>query len=727
MTKHRTILYSLIHIKVWIALILIGVNLHANPLQNKIDFLIQKGIDKNEEEEEDSSVYYLNEALLLVEEQDLLSSKAHIFNVKAELALKNGNFRDVIGNYMSALKIYKITQDIESQLFMLTKIGEIYHIFKDENKAILFLEEAMILAAKLKDSSRLYNIKESIGINLYEINEYDKAYVYFNQVYQYYKKKGHNTHLIRLLARRSVLLSELGQFDTSMADIDEAIVISNSESDTIQLTMLYLMKTELYLTFNKPEEAIKILQINQFKASVNKELKSRAQYYLLYSKAANQKGDISKSLQYAELALEDAVNAADTKQIVEIYDVLVQLYVASGDYKKAFEYMRNHADMKELLEESFGIVSQLETRVEIERSEKDLQLKEAELEKQKEREKLQNLVIIAVSLGLALMLIIAVLIFIQNKARKKANIMLESQKNEILEKNKELEIQQEEIIAQKEMIEDNNKILEHKNKEITDSINYAKRIQDSLLPKDDVIKNYLQNYFILFKPKDILSGDFYWFQEFPPQKEFTAKNADNILMAAVDCTGHGVSGAMMSVVGSNLLNQAVLEFEMSQPSDILNFLHAGVIDIWKKNQESSELTVQDGMDIALVNINLRTYQLNFSGAKRPLYIIRNNEIIELKPDKIMIGDFTFSDMRFTHHEFQLQKNDMVYMLSDGFGDQFGGPKNKKFKEGNLKKLFSEIAKDPVKKQFTTLNSHFEEWKSYFEQTDDVLIIGISIT
>lgn len=254
-------------------------------------------------------------------------------------------------------------------------------------------------------------------------------------------------------------------------------------------------------------------------------------------------------------------------------------------------------------------------------------------------------------------------------------------------------------------------------KDIKDSINYAKRIQEAILPLRDTISHYLKNYFILYKPKDIVAGDFYWFHALPEE------NA--VLIAAIDCTGHGVPGAFMSMIGNEQLSKIINEKSISRPDLILNELHKGIRSALKQDQTQGE--TRDGMDIALCKVYMRENYIEFAGAMRPLWIVRNNELIEVKADKQPIGGLD-ADYRkpFTNNKVDVFKNDSIYMFTDGFADQFGGEKGKKFMLKNFLKLLLECNREKMSEQENILNEKIEAWKGPHEQVDDVLVIGIKV-
>ena len=257
--------------------------------------------------------------------------------------------------------------------------------------------------------------------------------------------------------------------------------------------------------------------------------------------------------------------------------------------------------------------------------------------------------------------------------------------------------------------------LAEKNKDITDSIRYAKRIQEAILPPSNVIKNYFPNSFVFSKPKDIVSGDFYWLD----------KKGDEIMFAAVDCTGHGVPGAFMSIVGANILTQALNESKIIIPAKFLDKLNKGVSETL--NQTSEDTRLRDGMDVALCTINFKTMELQYAGAYNPLFIVRGKELIEIKADNIAIGSYTEGQIQnYTNHTVPLQKGDTIYTLTDGFPDQFGGDKGKKFMSKKLKDLLIANVHLPIAQQKELLDTTFKNWVGNLEQVDDVTVIGIKV-
>jgi phosphoserine phosphatase RsbU/P len=267
-------------------------------------------------------------------------------------------------------------------------------------------------------------------------------------------------------------------------------------------------------------------------------------------------------------------------------------------------------------------------------------------------------------------------------------------------------------------LEEKNEIIEEKNKDISDSINYAQRIQHAVLPPLEKLDKVLNEYFVLYKPKDVVSGDFYWHSS--GKITVNGEEQDVVVLAAVDCTGHGVPGALMSIIGSTILNQTVANATINTPADALSFLNKEVTKILN--------SIKDGMDMALVTINTHTMELQYAGANNPIYIVRRKQFMEIKPDKKAIGaDTENADVKvFTNHVIPLEKGDCIYLFTDGYADQFGGPLGKKFKYKKFQELLVEIQDNTIDEQKVILNYHHEQWKGNLEQVDDILVIGVKV-
>lgn len=276
----------------------------------------------------------------------------------------------------------------------------------------------------------------------------------------------------------------------------------------------------------------------------------------------------------------------------------------------------------------------------------------------------------------------------------------------LAESNKELEIK--------------NKLVQQKSKDLFDSINYAERIQQAILPSFEKIGNDLKDFFILYKPKDVIGGDFYWYANVHTTPD-NGQNGENVVViAAVDCTGHGVPGALMSIIGSTVLNQTITNTSVNSPADALGFLN--------KQINKTLNTIKDGMDMSLCAVNMGKMELQYAGANNAVYIVRKGELIELKADKQSIGaDVEHAEVKtFTNHHFPLEKGDCVYLFTDGYADQFGGVSGKKFKYKQFHNLLKEMHHLPMKEQSRVLDARHLTWRGDLEQVDDILIIGFRV-
>ena len=296
---------------------------------------------------------------------------------------------------------------------------------------------------------------------------------------------------------------------------------------------------------------------------------------------------------------------------------------------------------------------------------------------------------------LTFVVLIFIIFYYRTRTLRRLNKILREKENT----RQELSQQREELIS--------------KNQSITDSIHYAKRIQQALLPSERHFKTLIPDSFILYMPKDIVSGDFYWINSWN----------DKIYVAAIDCTGHGVPGAFMSFIGYELFRNITIGEKIEDPAEILNSLNRRLISTLGKNEESPDL--HDGMDISLCVFNKRTRTMEYAGAFNPLYIIRNNKLEEIKADRYTVGLVNDPEMSFSKHIISLEDVEMIYLFTDGYTDQFGGPEGKKYKFRRFRHLLLTIHKFSVHKQKLFLHDSIEKWRGNLEQVDDILVIGVN--
>ena len=302
-----------------------------------------------------------------------------------------------------------------------------------------------------------------------------------------------------------------------------------------------------------------------------------------------------------------------------------------------------------------------------------------------------------------------------NKEELKINIDKGLETYNLREQNRKLivDLKEANLRLEQKVIERTRKI-ESQNREITSSIQYARKIQKALLPLEEELKSLLRSYFILSKPRDIVSGDYYWL----------AQKDGRVTIAVADCTGHGVPGAFMSILGVSFLNEIVTKNMNMRANEILNHLRSELIRSMHQTGRCDE--TRDGMEMALCIIDFEEQNLQFSGAFRPLYLIRNNELKEFRGDPMPIGIYEQEEQSFSNTEIEFLKDDIIYLFSDGYIDQLGGTERKTFRSKNFKKLVIDIHKLPMPEQKKTLEKRFKEWKGDVEQIDDILILGIKM-
>lgn len=578
------------------------------------------------------------------------------------------------GNYDKALKYYLISLEIDEELkeergmaSSYNNVGLIYWAQSNFDKAQDYFQMAVNIYAHLRDKKGLGGAYSNIGGVAYYKGKPDVAILYFQKSYEYYKDINFKTGCATALTNISEILTEQKKYADAMKYALESIEIHEQLGNKSEKTYGLLALAKIY------------------------------SYQKQYPQA------IDKLKEVIELSKE--INGQ--KQLSQAHLMTAQTYYEMGNYKQAYQSFEAYTTAKDSIftKESTAQIAEMNTKYDTDKKNKEIELlkKESEIQQlNQEADRSKNAMIRNLLIAIcAFVLILTVVLYNRNQVKQKANL-------ELAEKNKSIE-------EQKEQIQFQHSQLEHKNKEITDSIKYAKNLQMAILPPDIQVKRLLPDSFVLYKPKDIVSGDFYWIEEWGSQ----------ILVAAADCTGHGVPGAFMSIVGNNLLQQAVFNYGLSKPFLILNNLNKNISRML--HQSAEVVTVKDGMDIALVSIDKATGLVEFSGAFNPLWIVRNNELIEIKGDKQPVGEFLGEELQsFTHNEFQTQKGDMLYVFTDGFSDQFGGPKGKKFKNKQFQQLLISIASKPMDVQKSILEKTMLDWQGNLEQIDDILVIGMRV-
>jgi serine phosphatase RsbU (regulator of sigma subunit) len=407
-------------------------------------------------------------------------------------------------------------------------------------------------------------------------------------------------------------------------------------------------------------------------------------------------GNISynnKDFVNAEKYYDEALKYVDQNDLAvkeNLYYNLAEVAHKLGNYPKSFAFQDSCLTIKDSIYSREGIKSLNDMQTKYETAKTKLELEKKELEANNKQ------LIIYAALGGCLLLIGVSFLLVRGVTKQRHANNLLSEKNSIIELQKHL--------------------VEEKNKDINDSIKYATRIQEAILPPLKYWRTVLPDSFVLYQPKDILSGDFYWLEQ----------TEEYVFVAAADCTGHGVPGALMSIVNYNLLNKAVLEKNIYEPGKILDTVNEYLTQ--SLHQSYNESSIQDGMDITLVSINKKSGEVRFAGANNPIYHLKKDgRIIEVKGDKFPVGAFIEDNIqKFTTQKLDVEKGDTIYLFTDGYPDQFGGPKGKKLKYKQFCDLLVANCQSPPSEQANALKHFFNQWKGNLEQVDDVCVIGVKI-
>lgn len=613
----------------------------------------------------DKALEYYMFSLKLNQERDDKRAMSTSYNNIGLIYYNQGNYEKALKYYLISLQMDESLNDQKGMASSYNNVGLIYWAQNNLDKAQEYFQKAVVIYAQMNDKKGLGGAYSNIGGVAYYKGKADVAILYFQKSYDFYKEINYKTGCATALTNISEILTEQKKYDEALKFANEAIEIHKELGNKSDMTYGLL--------------------------AVAKNYSDQKQYAK----------SIDKLKEVIELAKE--VNAQ--KQLSQAYLMSAQTFSQMNDFKQAYSYFQEYSAIKDSMftKESSAQIAEMNTKYDTDKKSKEIELlkKESEIQQLNQAaEKSRNSIIRnSLIVGCLFVIILVIVLYNRNQVKQKANIAL-------ADKNKSIEEQKEQIQLQHAQ-------LEHKNKEITDSINYAKNLQLAILPPDNQVKRLLPDSFVLYKPKDIVSGDFYWVEEW----------GDSILVAAADCTGHGVPGAFMSIVGSNLLQQAVNVYGLTKPALILNNVNKNISRMLHQSEDSS--SVKDGMDIALISIQKGTTKVEYAGAFNPMWIVRNGQLQEIAPNKHPVGAFLDEELKqFTNHELELQKGDTIYIFTDGYADQFGGPKGKKFKYSQLKDALLQNNHLSMHNQKAFLNDRIESWKGNLEQIDDILIIGI---
>jgi serine phosphatase RsbU (regulator of sigma subunit) len=571
--------------------------------------------------------------------------------------------------------------------------------------------EMYIAKSDLRNASDFLN---QIAVIYWNRNNFETSAEYYLKSLKLNQQLGNENGVAGINSNLGMIYADMGQYQKSVDHLTKAVATRRTEKNTVtgreNLFNALLNLSSSLKQLGKYNEAIKYLEEALSYAQEINNLEKIAVFYLQLAELHESAGNITESKKYAEKYLtfyrqlkEEQINkskmALDNEMLragqIELEKKLKELELQ----EKTVELEKKEIQVEHYHSKADSLANTL--------SKSQLATQVLEEQAKSERIKKQRNKIVFGSI-LSFVLVIAIVFLYAFYQKRKANILLEN-------KNKEILMQQEKIIQQRDSLDESNKELDRINHQIMESINYAKLIQTAMLQPEKTLDSYVPESFILFKPKNIVSGDFYWY----------TKKQNKLIVAVVDCTGHGVPGAFMSMIGFNILNQIVINDNITEPDLILHELNKGVISSLNQKHTGND----DGMDVAIFVIDQKKKTLCFSGARNSLIIINNGNVQEIEGSAMSVGGIQRSkDEKFGKTEIKLNGSNSIYSFSDGYPDQFGGTKNKKFMNTRMCQLLLEIHNKTMDEQKLILENTIEQWKneSKARQTDDILVLGMHI-
>lgn len=638
----------------------------------KVEALIQLGKQLRNGQVDSATIIY-EQALQASQKIKWEKGQASSYIGLASCKNIQSDYPSAIEYFYNALSIYEKIQDKNGIAIAYGGLGVLFKNQQELEKALEYHNKALAIDIEIDNQRRLPIHYGNIGVVYKHLQDFDKALEYYFKALEIDEKRKNLSGQSRHLGNIGVIYKNQEKYDKAIEYYFKSLKISEGLNDLEGITTKLLNISNLYVILNQFEEAEKYLKRG---LQISHQLGSK----------------------------QDLFHAYET--YTTIYEKMGKPALALKNYRTAMAYkdsIYNEENKKEILLQEVNFEFEKKQAIEQAEHEKELAVAASE-------QKRQQLFLVFLAVVLLAVIIISFIIYKSLKNSNKQKQLIELQK---------FEVEQQKIIV------------DNKNKEITDSIVYARRIQQAILPPKEVLSKNLENGFILYKPKDVVSGDFYWMES----SNTNGALERAIFLAAADCTGHGVPGAMVSVVCNNALNRAVREFKLTNPAEILDKVRSLVIETFEKSEEE----VNDGMDIALCSLTFQipsselnesetVATLQYAGANNALYMVKTNDkekLVEIKPNKQPIGKVDNPEP-FTQHTIKLQKGDTIYMFTDGFADQFGGKKGKKLMYKPFKNLLLSIQDKTMDEQKAMLEQYFEEWKGNLEQVDDVCVIGVRI-
>lgn len=678
----------------------------------------------------DLAIEHLNKSLLIARQNNLYEWIALGLN-------RLGNVFQLKSNNIQAFDAYKeallINQKYDNKLEIarsLGNLGSVYNLFGSYQKSIEFFLEALAIYEKLDDKEGIAWTSLSIARLFKRLGLYDKAKQYAEPALEKYKEielsNGSSIGVTLSLSELGSIYHKLGYYDRATENIKKVLEI-NTRNHNIQGQAANHLSLGI-ICFEKGDLINAEKDLNRA-MELKKQVDDSLDLSLLYRYLGESlilKNNLYQGIYYIDQGLEIAQKHRLLSDIKDSYLSLSKAQIKLKNYPKALEYHTLYSALKDSINSSE--IARLEMQYDFDKREKEKEIiaKQRDAVQQAKLER-QQMFTIFTAIALVLTLLLAGVIFYYYKEKKKTNQVLTVQKGEIEKQKFEIEVQRDLATRQRDQIAEQQKM-------ITDSIRYASRIQSAVFPRDIAISSLLKEFFIFYKPKNIVSGDFYWVSEL---------NDGRLVVAAADCTGHGVPGAFMSMLSITLLKELTATAQNVAASDILFKLRSLIIA--SLNQTGNEGDSVDGLDMSLAIIDRKDRTLEYAGAFMPIIICRKKtndfvpleyfddrvssdsfDLFEIKGDKMPISYYVLGELPFKTHRIVLHETDTIYMLSDGYCDQFGGERNYKFLLANFKALLINLQHMPLIEQKKVLSQTLDTHMGNQKQVDDILVLGFRV-
>ncbi len=650
--------------------------------------------------------FYQYKCLLLAEKTNDKNLMSKAYNLAGAICFSIGNYSEAIKQYNNRLIISQQEKDTNGILQGYFNISLVYNTKGEYRKAVEVNYKALELAEKTKDTINLMAVYEGLGSSYYELDDTERAVSFLNKAYRFSIVKKEEYEQAGILIDIGNIYQKEKEYYRSIYYYNKAIELTNKNGDKRRLSIATSNKAKSLVAVKQRETALVLynnalkinLEINYTKG-VSDVLANKAECLMEMEK-------YSEAEKLAIQARDIAIKINAPKEEYACYTLLEKIYLGLNNTEKAYQNYKLFVALHNSVEDNAQIktISGIEFSYEKEKTIREQKFKDAEAAAEvKKQKQIRNIILIG---GIAMLILLIFILRIYFQTRKANN-----------------------------EIDKQNKTIEEKNESILNSINYSKGIQEAILTPAEEIKKLLPESFVLYKPKDIVSGDFYFIEP------IMTSGTQIAAVALADCTGHGVPGALMSLMGYNILKQSLLTKEVNNPGEALDYLNKELHSLLRQNQK--EKHILDGMDIAFCSIDFMKQKIMFAGANNPLWLVskrknitdilgnqlklnselNGNYLYEIKATKQPIG-FTESPKLFITHNIQLEKGDLIYLFTDGFADQFGGPKGKKYKYKPLSEIILKSADLNLAEQKKILENSFTSWKGNLEQVDDVSIMGI---